>query len=96
LRRESFRSELVSFAAWYNEHRPHTWLNGRTPDEVYHALPPANGQPRIEPRARWPIESRCAQPRAPVDRKPGANIELDVTHVEERKHLPIVTLRRVA
>jgi transposase InsO family protein len=58
LRRETFRSELKLFATWYNGHRPHTWLGGRTPDEVYHALPPANEQPRIEPRARWPIESR--------------------------------------
>lgn len=96
LRRESFRAELSLFVAWYNEHRPHTWLGGRTPGEVYDALPPANEQPRIEPRPRWPVESRCAQPRAPVDGKPGTIAELDVTHVAGRKHLPIITLRRVA
>jgi hypothetical protein len=96
LRRESFRSELSLFAAWYNGHRPHTWLDSRTPDEVYHGLPAANEQPRVEPRARWPVDSACAQPRAPVDGKPGAIVELDVSHVAGRKHLPIVTLRRVA
>ena len=52
--------------------------------------------PRVEPRARWPLESRCAQPRAPFDGKPGAIVELDMSHVAGRKHLPIVTLRRVA
>ena len=96
LRREAFRSELLSFAAWYNGYRPHMWLGGRTPDEAYHALQPANEQPRIEPRARWPAESRCAQPRAPVDGKAGAIVELDVTHIAGRKHLPVVALRRVA
>lgn len=93
---KTFRAELSLFTEWYNGHRPHTWLGGSTPDEVYDALPPANERPRIEPRARWPARSACAQPRAPVDGKPGTVVELDVTHVAGRKHLPIVTLRRVA
>jgi transposase InsO family protein len=27
--------ELNEIVAWYNQSRPHTWLGGRTPDEVY-------------------------------------------------------------
>ncbi|HUT89201.1 MAG TPA: integrase core domain-containing protein, partial [Thermoguttaceae bacterium] len=34
-RAETFRQELLWFAACYNQHRPHTTLGGRTPDEVY-------------------------------------------------------------
>ena len=41
LRKESFRQELNLLADWYNEHRPHTWLGGRTPGEVYFSHPPA-------------------------------------------------------
>ncbi len=35
LRKESFRQELNLFADWYNEHRPHTWFGGCTPEEAY-------------------------------------------------------------
>jgi putative transposase len=31
-RAKTFRQELLRFAAWYNQHRPHTTLGGRTPD----------------------------------------------------------------
>jgi hypothetical protein len=31
LRREAFRAEIVSFFDWYNEHRPHSTLGGKTP-----------------------------------------------------------------
>jgi transposase InsO family protein len=34
-RREEFRRELQYILEWYNEHRPHTALGGRTPSEVY-------------------------------------------------------------
>ncbi|MCC7418887.1 MAG: transposase, partial [Planctomycetaceae bacterium] len=33
--RNAFRRELLLFLGWYNEHRPHMPLRGRTPDEVY-------------------------------------------------------------
>ena len=51
-RRQDFRSELIFFVGWFNEHRPHTWLDGRTPNEVYFGRRPANRRPRIEPRRR--------------------------------------------
>ena len=30
-----FRRTLTQYAAWYNGHRPHQSLGGRTPQEVY-------------------------------------------------------------
>ncbi len=50
LQREAFRRELQFFVDWYNCHRSHTWLGGRTPEEVYHHRRPANRLPRFEPR----------------------------------------------
>ena len=58
----TFQNELKLFIDWYHEHRPSSALDGCTPYEVYHALPPANRQPRCEPRSRWPRKSRCAKP----------------------------------
>ena len=40
LRRESLRRELVTIFDWYNEHRPHTGLAGKTPNEVYRRCDP--------------------------------------------------------
>ena len=96
LRREHFRRELSLFCGWYNEARPHTTLGGRTPDEVYQRCFPAVRRPRFEPRARWPRGSPAARPWALVRGKPGTQLELHVEFPAGRKHLPIVTLRRVA
>ena len=96
LRKESFRQELNLFADWHNEYRPHTWLAGRTPNEVCFGRPPANRTPRWEPRSRWPRGSQCAKPQVLVKAQPGARMELNVTLHEGRKHLPIITLKRVA
>jgi hypothetical protein len=54
MRRETFRKELYLYAEWYNEHRPHQTLDGRTPNEVYFDRPAANEAPRFEPRPCWP------------------------------------------
>jgi hypothetical protein len=96
LRRERFQRELHFFGEWYNAHRPHTTLGGRTPNEVYCRRFPANRRPRFEPRSRWPRGSRCARPWALARNGPGAPLELDVTFHGDRKHLPIVTIRRAA
>jgi hypothetical protein len=32
---------------WYNEYRPHTTLNGKTPNEVYYHRHAANAKPRM-------------------------------------------------
>ena len=76
-RRESFQHELDAIAHWYNRHRPHTWLGGKTPDEVYFGHFPANRRPRFEPRSRWPRGSPCAKPWALIRGKPGAQLNLE-------------------
>jgi hypothetical protein len=96
MRQKEFREELSLLTDWYNEHRPHMILAGRTPDEVYHNRFPANRKPRYEPRSRWPRGSPCANPWALTRGRPGARLELDLTFLEGRKHLPIVALKRAA
>jgi transposase InsO family protein len=55
---EQFTQELGLIIDWYNEHRPHNMLGGKTPNEVHFSRPPANQQPRTEPRRDWPRGSR--------------------------------------
>jgi len=95
-RREAFRRELVLFAEWFNDHRPHTSLGGRTPKEVYHAVKPAKRSPRFEPRDCWPRGSPCARPRTLIKGQPGVRLELKVKFYKGRKHLAIVTLTHAA
>jgi transposase InsO family protein len=94
--RTTFRNELKLFIDWYDEHRPHSALDGCTPYEIYHSLPPANRQPRCEPRSQWPRKSRCAKPQTLVAGQPGTEFTLNIDFVEGRKHLPTVTLKRAA
>lgn len=94
-RREEFVRHLFDTALWYNENRPHTWLGGKTPNEVYHETFPANRRPRYETRARWPRASPCARPWALVRGSPVAKLTLDVSFYHGHKHLPVVALRRV-
>jgi len=96
LRAKTFRQELLRFAAWYNQHRPHTTLGGRTPDEVYSQNRPANQSPRFEPRALWPRSAPCALPQVLVKGQPGVRIELEVSNQHSRKHLPVAAVRRAA
>ena len=96
IRRDSFRNELTIIIEWYNEHRPHDSLVGKTPNEVYHGRFPANRKPRIEPRDGWPRGSPCARPQTLVAGKPGRRFEMTVDVFRKRRHLPIVSLKRVA
>jgi hypothetical protein len=95
-RREAFLRELACTIDWYNKHRPHTWLNGRTPDGVYYGKFPANRKPRFEPRACWPRRSPCARPWALVRGSPGARLTVEVSFHKGKRHLPIVTIKRAA
>ena len=95
-RRDRLRSELTLFMRWYNGHRPHGVLEVQTPDEVYHGLPPACRQPRIELRPRWPTGSRCASPQAPRAPDDPADLAVEVRFLGGRRHLPIVSLRHAA
>jgi putative transposase len=97
LNRNAFRRELDAYVTWFNAERPHSFLLGATPDEVYFRRMPACRRPRLEPRPRWPRRSPCAQPHALVRGRPGVTgLELAVEARHGRKHLPVVTLRRAA
>jgi transposase InsO family protein len=92
----TFEQELALYFSWHNGHRPHTWLRGATPDEIYHRQRRACRAPRYEPRPQWPRRSRCARPQVLVRGQPGAKLDLSVRFYAERRHLPIVTLKRAA
>ena len=94
--RTTFQCELDHFFRFYNEHRPHTTLSGKTPNEVYFGLKPANQRPRIEPRKRWPRRARGAPSQTLVAGQPGDRFILEVDFVNGRRHLPIVSLKRAA
>ena len=96
LRREPLHLELTAIFDWYNEHRPHTGLGGKTPNEVYHERYPANRRLRIEPRRRWPRGSPCAKPWALVAGKPGTRITINIDCHAGRRYLPVVKLQRAA
>jgi hypothetical protein len=92
----SILRELALFADWYNDHRPHSALAGRTPAEVYRGVEPACQLPRFEPRARWPRGAPCSSPQAEVAGEPGAIVKLEVEFQLGRRHLPIVSLKLAA
>jgi len=90
------RQKITSYINWYNQHRPHEYLNGATPIEIYQNQTPANCQPRYEPRPHWPITSGCAAPQVEIKGQPGVQLQLVVTFLDNDKLLPIVELREVA
>jgi transposase InsO family protein len=92
----TFCQQVLSYVNWYNTERPHTFLNGATPDERYFGRHPANRSPRFETRPRWPRGSPCATPQTLVKGQPGVRLELVVAFEAGQKHLPIVELRLVA
>jgi len=77
-------------------HRPHEYLDGRTANEVYNGRPAANETSRIEPRPNWPPGAPCAAPAAAIDGEPGQKVVLLVSYHADRKHLPVIQLKRVA
>ena len=96
LARAAFGRELDQYLAWYNAERPHSRFGARTPDEIYFGRFPACRKPRFETRARWRRSSPCAAPHALIRGRLGIAIELSVEYRGGRKHLPVVSLRRVA
>jgi len=96
LSHRAFQYELSLFVRWYNEARPHTTLDGATPDERFFGRRPACRQPRFEPRPGWPRASPCAAPPALVKGQPGVALQLHIEWPGHRRHLPRVTVTRVA
>jgi putative transposase len=96
LRRAPLHQELRLRIGWYNEHRPHMALQGRTPNEVYFRKVPAHRRPRLEPRPHWPRRAPCARPQTLVAGQPGDRFTLEVRFHGGKRALPIVNLRRAA
>ncbi|OQB85564.1 MAG: Integrase core domain protein [Planctomycetes bacterium ADurb.Bin126] len=92
LRRDDLRRELVFYFEWYNEYRPHEYIGGETPNEVYYGRRAASMATRVEPRAAWPAAAPCAAPRVPIRGAPGQRMRLVFEYHAGRKHLPIVKL----
>ena len=81
----------------HNAHRPHSGIDGATPDEVFYNRRPANLKSRYEPRERWPRGSPCALPLVPMKKRHARDrFALDVSYVDGDRALPVVRLRRVA
>jgi putative transposase len=95
-RRSIMHANVIRWIDWYNEHRPHSSLGGRTPNEVYFGRFPAHRRPRIEPRPHWPRGSPCARPQVLVAGRPGARFHVEVERINGQVHLPVVRLRRAA
>jgi hypothetical protein len=92
LRRADMREELTCHWDWYNEHRPHEYLNGRTPNEAYQDRVAANLALRVEPRAAWPVTASCASPHVPIRGASSHVLRLVVEYHAGRKHLPVIKL----
>ena len=89
LRAEQMLIEVELVVRWYNELRPHRRFDGATPAEIKAAVVPATKRPRFETRSRYPVTAELRAER-------GVVLELDVTYLEQRRHLPVVGLRRAA
>ena len=62
LRECTLRMEIDRRTACSSERRPNTALAGKTPDEAYPRIAPANRRPRWDRRKRWPCGASCAKP----------------------------------
>jgi hypothetical protein len=98
LRLETMCSEIARCVGWYNEARPHRSLGGATPCEIYDGVVPANRGARVEPRARYPVDSPCAAPAAKVRGRRGVKLELVTAGYEGGKAalVPVIELRNAA
>jgi putative transposase len=83
---EGMRRELRWYSNWFNAHRPHTTLDGRTPNDIINGR--TRRRRRIETRSRWP--------HRPRGRSSGGKLALDLSYVAGKKHLPVIELRRAA
>ena len=50
----------------------------------------------FEPRRNWPATGLCASPQTTIRGERGVRLSLAVGYVEDRRHLPVVELRKAA
>ena len=84
---DDLRVGLDAYVEWYNDHRPHSALEGETPSERLQGRSPACDEPGFETRARHPRRGR---------RRVRGILEVEITSVAQQPHLPIVALRDAA
>ena len=68
---KAIQRRLNDFGAWFNEHRPHGALQGRTPQEAWqgHVLPkpvPIRARDRLQPQIEIRRRHYHGDPRLPV------------------------------
>jgi hypothetical protein len=95
LRLSDFNEELIRYVIWYNEHRPHQFLNGRTPNEVYESRFPARDSPRLEPRPKYPLNAYDGNNASTLAQR-ATELQVVVAHLDERRHLPIISIKQAA
>jgi hypothetical protein len=95
LRISDFNEELIRYVIWYNEYRPHQTLHGRTPNEVYESRFSAREGPRLEPRPKYPLKARDGNQVSTLGQR-AANLQVVVTYLDNRRHLPIISLKQAA
>jgi transposase InsO family protein len=97
-RLRALTKELELYAQWFNEHRPHQGLGGKTPNEIFEGRVAARDGPKWETRrsCQRRVSNDRDRTRAALRDERGTAIELVVRRVEGRAHLPIVELRRAA
>jgi hypothetical protein len=89
--------ELAAYVLWYNEHRPHQGLGGRTPAEMLAGVRPARSKTVWETRPRYTLARGDPTPRLRGSkRRVQGRLVLELRRVANKPHLPIVELRHVA
>ena len=81
---------IGAYTVWYNEHRPHSSLGGRTPAEVLEGRASRCEGMRHESRFRFPLA------RGSPNVKRVGKLEFVVSHVHDHALLPVVLLREAA
>lgn len=86
MRMSEMRHELVLYRRWYNRHRPHQSLRGIPPEQLYldsFGCDQARNANLFEDNATW-------------HRKNLRRVNLNISYLAGRRHLPIVQLRNAA
>ncbi len=86
-------AEVDRYLGWYAMHRPHEALRGATPHEVLHALVPRCEQTGMEVRPRYPLSR--PRPCMSTRRRVRKRLEVKVSYIDGRAHLPVVELRQI-
>jgi len=71
LTEKGIQRRLDDFGAWFNEHRPHSALHGRTPQEAWdgHDLPtpvPIRARDQLQPQIEIRRRHYHGDPRLPI------------------------------